>query len=45
MHMTESPNADPCSTKERKKVDVKGREKPAALDEVYAMRCEQYHVK
>ena len=45
MHMTESPSADHRSTKERKKVDVKGREKPAALDEVYAMRCEQYHVK
>ena len=45
MHMTESPSADHRSTKERKKVDVKGREKPAALDEVYVMRCEQYYVK
>jgi len=31
---------DHCSTKERRKVDVKGREKPAALYEVYAMCCE-----
>jgi len=44
-HVIEKPSADYRSTKERRKVDVKGREKPAALYDAYAKRGEQYHIK